>query len=242
MDNRKIAGSSDTGLLKIIAFITMTADHVGYLFFPEQIIWRIIGRISFPIFAYCAVLGYIHTRNLKKYFLRLLSFSIVSQIPYTFCFYPESIGLYPGSSLELDAAAAFSPADFQLNIGFTMMLGLWGIFGIDKRKYWHTALALLISFVPNVEYGAYGVIFMLVSYFFIFYEKAMFKSAAAISLASPLFKFFISGYIDIQFFAAFAVFPISAKTDSGIKIPRWLNYGFYPAHLCVLGALNFIIK
>ncbi len=242
MDKKKIAGNSDTGLLKIIAFSTMLADHVGYLFFPEQIIWRLIGRVSFPIFAYCVVLGYIHTHNLKKYFLRLLGFSLISQIPYTVCFFPESIGLYPGGSLILESAGAFSLADFQLNIGFTMMLALWGIYGIDKKKYFHTVLAVLLSFILNVEYGAYGVIFMLVSYFFIFYEKAMFTSAAALSLASPLFKIFTSGYFDPQCFAVFAVLPIAAKTETGIKIPRWLNYGFYPAHLCVLAALNFMIK
>lgn len=242
MDKTKIAGSSDTGLLKTIAFITMLADHVGYLFFPKEIIWRLIGRISFPIFAYCIVLGYIHTRSLKKYFLRLLCFSVISQIPYTLCFYPESIGLYPGNPLVLESSGAFSLADFQLNIGFTMMLGLWGIYGIDKKKYIHTVLAVLLSFIPTLEYGTYGVIFMLVSYLFIFCEKAMFTSAAAISLGSPLFRLFISGYLDFQFFAALAVIPISSKTHSGIKIPRWLNYGFYPVHLCVLAVLNFMIK
>lgn len=242
MADLKIAGNGDTGFLKVIAFITMAIDHIGYIFFPEEIIWRIIGRISFPIFAYCVVLGYLHTKNLRKYFLRLLGFSFISQLPYTVCFYPESIGFHPKDALILESTSAFGLADINLNIGFTMMLGLWGIYGLDKKKYLHTGFALLLSFIPTVEYGTYGVIFMLVSYFFIFAEKEIFISAAAISLVSPIFKIFISGFLDPQFFAVSAVLPIAAKTDTKIKIPRWLNYGFYPAHLCILAVLNFLTQ
>lgn len=217
----------------------MLADHVGYLFFPQEILWRLIGRISFPIFAYCIVLGYLHTKNLKKYFIRLLGFSLVSQLPYTICFFPESIGLSP-SGMVLESA--FSLSDFKLNVGFTMMLGLLGIYGIDRKKYLHTAIAVLLSLIPNFEYGFYGVIFMLVCYIFIFAEKSVFLSFAAISLAAPLFKTLLFGTVDFQFFAVFAVLPIALETETKIKVPRWINYGFYPLHLCILAIINFIIK
>lgn len=240
MDKKILAGNSDTGFLKIIAIITMLADHVGYLFFPQQILWRLIGRISFPLFAYCTVLGYLHTHNLRKYFLRLFVFSFISQLPYMLCFYPESIGLFSEGEIVLESN--FSFFEIKLNIGFTLLLGLWGIYGLDKNKYLQTALALLISFIPSVEYGAYGVLFMLVSYYFIFSEKAMFFCASAISLISPIFKIFISGIFDPQCFAVFAVLPIAAKTDYKIKFPKWINYGVYPAHLCILAALNFLLK
>ena len=242
MADFKIAGNDDTGFLKVIAFITMAIDHIGYLFFPEEIIFRIIGRIAFPIFAYCVVLGYLHTKNLKKYFLRLLVFSLVSQLPYMLCFYPESLGIYPENEIIIQSVSASHLSGINLNIGFTMLLGLWGIYGLDKKKYWQTGIAVLLSFIPAVEYGAYGVVFMLVSYFFIFSEKEIFISAAAISLASPIFKVFISGFLDPQFFAVFAVLLIGAKTATKIRIPRWINYGFYPAHLCILAALNFMIN
>ena len=53
-------------ILQLIAMITMLIDHVGAAFFPDQLEWRVIGRISFPIYAYCIVLGYRHTKNLKN--------------------------------------------------------------------------------------------------------------------------------------------------------------------------------
>lgn len=38
--------------LKILAIITMVVDHIWFLFFPEQVIWRIIWRTAFPLFLF----------------------------------------------------------------------------------------------------------------------------------------------------------------------------------------------
>ena len=57
-------------VLKIIAVITMFIDHLGYTIFGKFSYLNYIGRISFPIFAFQISEGYIHTKNLKKYFMR----------------------------------------------------------------------------------------------------------------------------------------------------------------------------
>ena len=227
MDKPNFAGNTDTGLLKTVAFITMLADHVGYLFFPAEMLWRIVGRIAFPLFAYCLALGFFYTKDIRKYFIRLLCFSVVSQVPYTLCFYPHDIVTATG--------------DFHLNIGFTMMLGLWAIWGIDRKKYHWAAAAVLLSFVPAVEYGFYGVAVMIISYFFAEKEKTLFGTALGLSLASPFFEIFTTGYLDPQGFAVLALPLMLIKTNSGIKIPKWLNYGFYPLHLCALALINYLI-
>ena len=64
-------------ILKIIAIIFMTLDHIGY--YLEQYdnlvvitsIFRILGRISFPLFIFLLVEGVIHTKNTRNYFIRL---------------------------------------------------------------------------------------------------------------------------------------------------------------------------
>ena len=43
--------------LKIIAAITMLVDHIGFILFPGVTILRILGRISFPIFAFMIAEG-----------------------------------------------------------------------------------------------------------------------------------------------------------------------------------------
>ncbi|MEJ2240562.1 MAG: TraX family protein [Candidatus Bathyarchaeota archaeon] len=69
--------------LKWIAIITMTIDHIGAVLYPQLQILRIIGRISFPLFAYLLVLGMETTHNIRNYFIRLFTFAFISQIPFS---------------------------------------------------------------------------------------------------------------------------------------------------------------
>ena len=90
-------------VLKIIAVVTMFIDHIGYAIFGKFSFFNYIGRISFPIFAFQISEGYAHTRDLKKYFLRLFVFAIISQVP--FMLFHKMLS-----------------NDFTLNIFFTLLL------------------------------------------------------------------------------------------------------------------------
>ena len=58
--------------LRIIALLTMTIDHIGAcLDFRVFFIFRLIGRIALPLFVFMIVEGVLHTKNFKKYALRL---------------------------------------------------------------------------------------------------------------------------------------------------------------------------
>lgn len=66
-----------TALLKYIALILMTIDHIGE-FIPGTPIWfRYLGRLAAPIFFFCAVEGIMHTHDRKKYLLRLYIASVL---------------------------------------------------------------------------------------------------------------------------------------------------------------------
>jgi hypothetical protein len=69
-------------LLQLSALLTMLADHVGYMFFPEDIGWRIVGRLAFPLYAYSLVQGYLHTSHIVKYLKRMGWLALLSQIPF----------------------------------------------------------------------------------------------------------------------------------------------------------------
>lgn len=79
-------GTPKSGLtgnqLKIIAMITMTCDHVGMQIFPQLLWMRIIGRLAMPVYAYMIAEGCRHTRDRKKYFLRLFGMGVLCQIVY----------------------------------------------------------------------------------------------------------------------------------------------------------------
>jgi hypothetical protein len=49
-------------LLKTFAVITMIIDHIGYYFFPEQLEWRVVGRMSMPVWMF--LIGYAKTRDI----------------------------------------------------------------------------------------------------------------------------------------------------------------------------------
>lgn len=55
--------------LKLIAAFTMLLDHAGILLFPRVTLFRILGRLAYPIYAYMIAEGCRYTRNKLRYFL-----------------------------------------------------------------------------------------------------------------------------------------------------------------------------
>lgn len=68
--------------LHIWAMLLMLCDHLQLTLLPDLPVLRCIGRLAFPLFAFMAVEGYLHTRSLKNYLLRLLMLAVISEIPF----------------------------------------------------------------------------------------------------------------------------------------------------------------
>ena len=120
--------------LKIIAIISMFCDHLGDAIFKGFSYFNYIGRIAFPIFAFQISEGYIHTKNLKKYLIRLMVFALISQIPYILFLSLYSRGV-------------------RLNVFFTLALGL---IAICLHSYIHKDISGTIdtrikSSIPNIS-------------------------------------------------------------------------------------------
>ncbi len=69
-----------TTILKILAVIFMTIDHVGEFLPDTPIFFRWIGRLAYPVFAFCCVQGFLHTRNQKKYLFRLYAAGVLMAV------------------------------------------------------------------------------------------------------------------------------------------------------------------
>jgi hypothetical protein len=123
-------------LLKWIAIVTMTVDHIGLILYPEYIVFRYIGRLAFPLFAYLLILGMESTRNVLNYFLRLFSFALISQVPFYL-------------------ALGKLPLEF-LNIFFSLSLGVIFVYFLDEGIYL-SFLPLLASYLLPVDHGIYGI-------------------------------------------------------------------------------------
>ena len=75
-------GGLTSNMLRIIAIVLMVSDHIWatYMSFGDWMTY--IGRMAFPIFAFQIAEGFVHTKNFKKYALRLLSFALISELPF----------------------------------------------------------------------------------------------------------------------------------------------------------------
>ena len=79
--NEKISRIRLSGnALKMIAAVLMVIDHLGYFLFPQYIILRILGRLSYPIFAFMIGEGCYYTRNKWRYFFCIYGLAVAYQI------------------------------------------------------------------------------------------------------------------------------------------------------------------
>lgn len=67
-------------VIKYVALLFMTIDHIGH-FFPNTPIWfRYIGRLSSPLFFFAAAEGICHTHSKKDYLTRLYKLSVLLEV------------------------------------------------------------------------------------------------------------------------------------------------------------------
>ena len=115
--------------LKYIALITMVFDHIHYFFdYTGKIpIWfAMIGRLAAPLFLFSVIEGFIHTRNRKKYFLKIYVLAILMGL-IQFGFYNF---LYP-----LVRPDGFFPKNMMLSSFAILLVALQGIAWIQEKKY-----------------------------------------------------------------------------------------------------------
>lgn len=203
--------------LKLLAMLAMTADHIGAVFFPEIPLLRWIGRLAMPVLCFFIGEGLRHTRSPRRYLLRLTGFALLSELPFDLAFYG---GIEWGHQ----------------NVYFTLALGLLALWAIQSwgMEGWLLALtAALAAELLGCDYGMYGVLLILLLDRF---HRARSEQLAAAALLNLAF------------------FGLQTQTLSLIALPllwlyngkrgrddRRLFYLYYPAHLCVLGILRFVL-
>lgn len=219
--------------IKIIAITTMVIDHVGLFFFPDQIAFRVIGRFSFPLFAWLIANGARHTKNINAYLVRLFVFALISQFPFHF------------------AHKLIIPDFFALNIFFTLFLGLVGIKivrGGNKNfvKVTGVCLLALLAQVTLSDYGATGVLSIVFFYlFFDNFKLVLLSQTFAHLVVWCFFAFIKPGEVNfISFIQPLALYSLAIiPYYNGKQRPKakYLFYVFYPAHFVVLYAVRVFL-
>lgn len=218
--------------LHIWAMLLMLCDHLQLTLLPDLPILRCVGRLAFPLFAFMAVEGYLHTRNLKKYLLRLLMLAVISEIPFDL--------LVSGSVVD----------PMHQNVIWTIILGLCCIrafenISADLKKILSAVViiaSLAAAIIARVDYSSAGVLTLLAFYAF----RGNTVRCRLMQLLSLAFiNLVLLGGIGFAFpYQALAVLslPIIWLYD-GSQGPhngfiKAANYLFYPAHMLILALFS----
>lgn len=244
--SRKPAGNTATSWMKIVALVFMFIDHAGKMCFPSTPEMRMLGRIAFPIYAWCMIVGFHYTRSVPKYLLRILITGLVSQPLYNL---------------------ALNHTWRQPNIFLTLFLGLCALWGIREKKYlsqiWAPVLAMMIAIYTGADYGWKGVLLfvllyavqesrpgiaaVMVSYFLFwgsFYSvtKSLFGLPIDLNALPGVLSQPLSAFLRMETYALLGLPLILIPFKKDLKLPRWVGYALYPAHLAALYALEQLMK
>ena len=69
------------------AALTMLIDHIGAIFFPTVAMYRIIGRIAFPLYAFLLAEGVRRTKSPGGYGFRLTLGAVLAEWPFDVLFF-----------------------------------------------------------------------------------------------------------------------------------------------------------
>ena len=208
--------------LKIIAVLSMVADHCAYYLLDGDTwayeVMRCFGRIAFPVFAFLVAEGFAHTHNRIRYFLSLLLFAFISEVPWHL----------------------LNGVDGTHNVMFTLALGVAALAAFERLRE-HRVLCccsmLLMAWLAawsGTDYEWRGVLMITV-----FYLLGIVKNASVTlrRMLQLLFAFPIMMHYGITgALLASAVIFLYDGTRGFIhgNVAKYGFYVFYPAHLFLI--------
>ncbi len=246
LDSKKIKKFGISGnVLKILACVFMTADHIGVQLFPDIEIFRIIGRLAFPVFAFFISEGCRYTRNKLRYFITIAALGIVCALAYM-----VYGGVWYGNVL-----ITFSLSIFIIYA----MQRVKSSFFAKKKIFLSSACflaaisvsALFCRFV-GVDYGFAGVMVP------VWVSLCDFRNSGApdkikkfdcrlsriiLFAAALVILSFRPGLPACQLWCLLCV-PLIAlyNGERGKYRLKYLFYIFYPAHLAVIGGISLLME
>lgn len=241
----------NTFVLKLIACVTMFIDHFTEIFIPQTLrmvsiggiqrqlpiaylTGRMIGRIAFPIYCFLLVEGFFHTRDRRKYMLRMAVFALISELPFDLAFQIK------GGEFLLEDAFGYQ------NVMVTLLLGLVLMYLYEWIKMKYLAVPLVFNTLGvaaivgvgcaasllKTDYGMGGILFIMVFYLFRGRKFLLFLGMAVVML-------FFTNILELAGLVAFVpIFLYNGKRGANVK---YAFYAFYPAHLLLLWVFGYVV-
>lgn len=253
-------------VLKNTAFVTMLIDHIFAVLFlnymklhtvdgmwDSRLEWvynlgRAVGRVSFVLFAFLIVEGFVHTKSKSRYMLRLFLFAVLSEIPFDLAF--------SGKLLDWSGQNVY----WTLLLG-VLLLALWEHLGEYVEAVCWVGRVLVAAaggaaaFFGAVDYRIMGIFLIFVFYltrgkggalqiltvgcvmFFGTWVSNCLRYAETFSIAY-LFRFSLREMYGLLAFGL--IFFYNGK--KGRQFPKPFYYLFYPVHLLALYGIACILE
>ena len=217
--------------LKLIALLAMTIDHVGLYLLPQYTIFRIIGRLAFPIFAFMVGESCRYTNHPGRYLSTVFSIGTGYQI---FC-------LLVMQSLHLNILLTFS-----LSIALIYAVR-WGQAGKGLRWLMSAFVFFFAAFVceglprllPDtnyaIDYGLSGVLLPV----FVFLGDTKWEKLAGAAVGLVFVALSFGG---VQWYSLLALpLLVCYHGERGTWKLKYLFYIYYPLHLVVIWGIGMLL-
>lgn len=201
---------------------------------------RAVGRISFVLFAYLIVEGFVHTGSRARYLIRLLLFALLSEIPFDLAFSGRAVD-WSGQNIY-----------WTLFLG-VLMLTLWESLercpGVWRQiaRFAVLVLSCVVAFQFAMDYRFMGILLIFVLYrtrglpLVIQFLSAGFVmyfctwGANCIRYVESYTAVYLLRFSLREMYGlfAFALIPLY-NGERGRQLPKPFYYGFYPVHLLIL--------
>lgn len=215
-------------MLRLLALLSMLADHTGLALFPRVGVFRCVGRLAFPLYCFLLVQGYIHTHNVRAYARRLLLLAILSEIPFDLLIFGRV------------------SCTVEQNVLFSLLLGLAAVWVVDRfisepaKAALATLLVFMLSMLARVSYGWLGVALCL---WFYKLRRSRVRQALCILPIEGVYclSLALSGveqsWVLVSLCAMLSAVPVllyNGKPGLRNRLISFLFYAAYPLHIVAL--------
>jgi len=209
--------------LHLLAMALMLTDHLRFVLPDAELILCAVGRLAFPLFAFMISEGIAHTKNIKKYLLRLLLLAVISEIPFDLMLYKT----------------AFSPE--HQNVIWTFLIAVIAVvcckrYSARSPRFFIPAAAVLIAELSRFDYGGLGV--LTVFLFCSVGREDRLRLSIGFILINAACAALYSAWIQLLAVLSLPlVFMYKGERGADGRLIRLCFYGFYPVHMLILRAL-----
>lgn len=222
-------------IIKILALLVMTLDHIGHLLYPGCFELRLIGRATFPLFVFLLTFHLAQQGIFLKYIKRMFPFAILATLMMS----------------PFDIVIRHS---YKLNIFWSFLVAIVFLFLVNKIKednmpkffkifLWFMLWLIFsaLSFLCDYQFGGFLLIVAMYAWFKTrkpFFMVALLFSALYVNsdhlmtYPSVVIPFMLMSLLTILFGLS-----LEKRVDKSQKRwlkPWWIFYAYYPVHVMVL--------